>query len=100
MHLVLLDLNMGGVPDHSSLHAVLDVPTNGFHIGDHLDAADADPPLDFRFKPLVALVTSFSQQVLAELPVRSDESVGSCDAVLPKPLDPDAMRVLMQGCGV
>ena len=40
------------------------------------------------------------QQVLAELHVRSDESVGSCDAVLPKPLDPDAMRVLMQGCGV
>ena len=106
VHLVLLDLHLAsGAPPEPLLLALHDVllVANGFHVGDDLDAADSTalaPPKDFRFKPLVALVTSLAHQVVTQLPVREDGSVRSCDAVLPKPLNGEAVRVLLQGCCV
>ena len=44
--------------------------------------------------------TSLAHQVVKQLPVREDGSVRSCDAVLPKPLNGEAVRVLLQGCCV
>jgi len=106
VHLVLVGLVLHEPEElhgELELQSVLQLP-NGLNVGDELDAMmesiALSPPVDFLFKPLVALVTTFAEQVLTKLQVRADGSVRSCDVVISKPLTTQTMRVLVQGCCV
>jgi len=76
---------------------------NGFHVADAIDQADAPgrpAPLDFRYKPLVAIISSHADQIAVHQPVDADGIMTGCDVLLPKPVNVDLMRVLVEGCGV
>jgi len=81
------------------IESVLTAP-NGFEVAsalDRLDSSEFLPPKDFRFKPLIALVTAHAGQVESEIPVNNDGSVAGCDILLPKPLDVRAVGALIEG---
>jgi len=103
VHLVLVGLMLHAPessPSQVELQNVLELP-NGLNVGGELDAMESiapNAPADFYFKPLVALVTTFAEQVLMQPHVRTDGSVRSCDIVIPKPLTIQTAYVLVQGC--
>jgi len=105
VHLVLVGLMLHEPEElhgELELQSVLQLP-NGLNVGDELDAMESialSPPVNFFFKPLVALVTTFAEQVLAQLHVRADGSVRGCDVVISKPLTTQTIRALVQGCCV
>ena len=94
------DLSLGtAVPQ---ILDILDQP-NGFDIAAALELAESTdfvPPKDFRFKPLIAMVTGHAERLSNSVPIEPDGSVLGCDVLLPKPLTVDRMRVLIEGCCV
>jgi len=107
VRLILLDLNLS-LPDASStrLEDIFGSP-NGFDVAFALDEAESPdnaPAQDFRFKPFVAMVSyladTVTEQGMVDGMVKPDGSVRGCDALLPKPLTLDSLRVLIEGCGV
>lgn len=108
IQLLLLDLDLRGPIERegedSLLAAVMQAP-NGFDVAaalDRFDSPDFTPPKDFRFKPLIALVTAHSTGVLTspELDMAMDGSIRGCDILLPKPLSVRSVGALIEGCGV
>jgi len=110
VQLILLDLDLEDVVRKEAadaqqrplLQQVL-AAQNGFNVAAALSSwhtPDFLPPKDFRFKPLVALVTAHALDVSTSMDMGPDGSVEACDMVLPKPLDARSMRVLIECCGV
>ena len=101
VQLVLVGLQFGGAPEHDGsddpLDRILGEP-NGFDLGAAIDKTEAEsaPPTDFRFKPLVALVTTHFNQ-LGFLQA-ADGSVKGCDIALPKPLGRASVGALIECC--
>jgi len=100
VNLVLLDLNLSEdekvVPE---LRAVCSI-SNGFQVAADLDAEPSDVHKDLRFKPFVALITAFADDLTASSSFSSDGSILGCDAVLSKPCSAGSMLVLIEGCEV
>ena len=80
---------------------------NGFHVAaalDEMEATSAPVPKTFRYKPFVAMVSYLANSVMGEAlstgEMKQDGSLNGCDLLLPKPLGVDAVRTLIEGCGV
>ena len=103
--LVLLDLNLT-LPDEGVPPPTLDqvlASSNGFAVSEVLDEVPEEVPKDFRHKPFVAMVSYLAEDVMAramnqEL-MNHDGSIRGCDALLSKPLNLGAVRVLIEGAG-
>jgi len=107
IHLILLDLNLS-LPDYDPVTglpptlAQINAVTNGFTLATHLDAPLAQVPIDFRFKPLVAMISNLGQTLtdasIENGDMQQDGSCRGCDTVIPKPLSLQSMRVLLESC--
>jgi len=99
--LTLLDFHLGNGQEQPQLTFQQIVQqVNGFHVADTLSQADAThlpPPRDFRYKPLVAVISSHADQIAAHQPVDADGEMVGCDVLVPKPLNVNLMRVLVEG---
>ena len=89
--LVLLDFNLTSQPD-APVRGVL-TDQNGFDILDVIDRAERSPlpRKDFCFRPLVAMVSGYANEL-----VNLDETINDCDVLLPKPLTAYRARVLVE----
>jgi len=105
--LCLLDLNLNLPPpegdDGTASPLIADIlgQPNGLTVSSEIDGMD-DPavspvPRDFRFKPLIALITSHAERLAQRTPLAADGSIQGCDVLLPKPMTLGMMRVLVEG---
>ena len=81
--------------------------TNGFDFAASLDEREAPGspvPTDFRYKPLVTMVSHHADAIRAHpalgLELGADGSLNGCDVLLQKPINLNVMRTLIEGCGV
>jgi len=103
--LCLLDLNLAlpEVDDKMAFPLIEDILSlpNGLTVSSEIDVMDdpavSPPPRDFRFKPLIALITSHAEQLAQLTPLAADGSIQGCDVLLPKPMTLGMMRVLVEG---
>ena len=104
LNLVLLDLNLSEAETESShaLREIIGDPKSGFEVAGNLKTAEGSEPSKFNMhcRPLVAMVTSYAEQVVQLLPQRADGSVEACDVLLKKPLNSSQLRVLLEACMV
>eukprot|EP00966_Prymnesium_polylepis_P000318 7214-Prymnesium_polylepis.3 len=101
--LLLLDLQLQipqvGGNQAQLIETILNAP-NGYEVAAALDrseSVDLLPPKDFRFKPLIALVTAHAEQVEHQMPLSPDGSVLGCDILLGKPLNVRSVGALLEG---
>lgn len=103
IHLVLLDLNLSGIDggnDEPPVANVLDGP-NGLDVAHALeDLQNNTPQYDFAYRPLIALVTSYATRIQTEVPPELSGKVKRCDLLLPKPMNAQWTRVLIECCVV
>lgn len=110
VHLILLDFNLSLTgEDGASTQSLTEVfgSLNGFHVAaalDEMEATSAPAPTTFRYKPFVAMVSYLANSVMDEAlatgEMKQDGSFNGCDVLLPKPLNVDVVRTLIEGCGV
>ena len=85
-----------------TLRELIGDPKNGFEVAGTLKKAEGSEPSKFSLccRPLVAMVTSYADQVVQVLPQSTDGSVEGCDVLLPKPLTSAQARVILEACMV
>ena len=102
IHLVLLDFNLNH-SDSEPLSTVIFAGSNGFDVASTLELAESDrsaPLKNFCYKPLIAMITSYADEMDQEMPRNVDGSVNGCDVLLPKPMSANWARVLVEACVV
>ena len=102
VHLVLLGFNLSG-EDNLSLEEV-NATSNGFLFTDQLDAPTTDVPLEFPFRPLVAMVSIYAdrlqQRALQLGNATLDGSISGCDVIMQKPWNAARVNVLLDYAAV
>ena len=75
---------------------------NGFDIADAWDEGYpvGIPPKDFRFKPLVCMISNYADRLPNSLPIQLDGSIRECDVLMPKPLNSNLVRALIEASGI
>ena len=100
IHLVLLDFNLNH-SDSEPLSTIIFAGSNGFDVASTLELAESDrsaPLKNFCYKPLIAMITSYADEMDHEMPRNVDGSVNGCDVLLPKPMSANWARVLVEAC--
>jgi len=110
VRLILVDFNLAipegdqsccGSVEPPAILDVLNTP-NGFDIAEAWDEGHpvGTPPIDFRFKPLVCMISSHADRVINSVPIQLDGSVRECDVLMPKPLNSNLVRALIEASGI